>query len=109
MNGYRCKACGKTYAYKRLRCARCGGSDFEEYELTGGTLITYTVLWATPKGIERSPLVLGIVKFDDGTMALGQIREYRELKAGIKVRPEQGILRESGGQPLYGYYFVETA
>lgn len=109
MKGYRCKACGKTYSYRRLRCARCGGSEFEEYELTGGTLITYTVLWTTPKGIKTSPLVLGLVRFEDGTLAFGQIRGYKELKVGMKVRPEYGELRESGGQSVYGYYFVEEA
>ena len=67
-------------------------------------LIAYTNVYVTPSGVERRPLVLGIVDFGNGLRALGQILA-EEPKVGMKLRPTWGLLRRVGEKEYYGFRF----
>jgi uncharacterized OB-fold protein len=103
--GYRCKNCGKVYYPKHSRCFKCKSKDFEEIELGNiCTLLTYTKLYAIPRGIDKVPLVLGIVEFENGVRMLGQITTEK-VEIGMKLRPIFGELRVIEGKPIFGFKF----
>ncbi|MEM2878155.1 MAG: OB-fold domain-containing protein [Candidatus Hadarchaeales archaeon] len=105
MFAYRCKRCGAIYYPKRARCAKCKFRDFDEIELGGScTVVTYTKLYAIPRGIDRVPLVLGIVEFENGVRAFGQIRA-ENVEIGMRLRPVWGKLRTSEGREMHGFMF----
>ena len=106
MKGYQCSSCGKVYTYKRRACVKCGSNDFKEIEL-GETakVITYTKLYVVPAGIEKVPLVLGIVEFSNGARLFGQIATD-DPRVGMTVKPVYGKLRKINEKEIEGYYFV---
>jgi uncharacterized OB-fold protein len=107
MKGLKCSSCGSIYTINRRVCPKCGGRTFEEYDLGDSCkLVTYTVVWVTPKGIDRSPLVLGIVEFPSGARAFGQIITS-EPKIGMILTPKIGELRVSDGNHITGYRFEQ--
>ncbi|HIE23798.1 MAG TPA: transcriptional regulator [Candidatus Korarchaeota archaeon] len=106
---FRCRGCGKVYFPKRMICLNCRGREFEEVELGKECrLLTYTELYATPLSIERRPLILGIVEFEDGTRLSGQIKAEK-VEIGMKLRPVWDKTRIVGFQELYGFVFEPVA
>jgi len=74
------------------------GHGFDEVSLGDEcNLITYTKLYSLPKGIEVSPLTLGIVEFSNKVRALGQITTDK-LKPGMKLHPVWEKLRTIDGK-----------
>jgi len=105
MMGVKCKSCGKIFYPKRARCLNCKGRELEDIELGDKCkLVTYTELWAIPKGVTQFPLILGIVEFENGAKALGQIM-VEDPKVGMKLRPVWGTLRKVRGKEVYGFKF----
>jgi len=103
--GVKCKGCGKIFYPKRVCCPDCGGKMFEEICLGDECiLLTFTKLYALPEGIERVPLVLGIVEFANGARAVGQITD-ENVTIGMKLEPVWGLLRKIGGKEVYGFKF----
>ena len=103
--GVKCNGCGKVFYHKRVCCPDCGGKVFEEICLGDECiLLTFTKLYALPEGIERVPLVLGIVEFANGARAVGQITE-ENVTIGMKLRPIWGLLRKIDGKEVYGFKF----
>ena len=109
MIGFKCKKCGRINYPKRVRCLSCRGMEFEEVELGEECeLVTYTQIYNPPAGYKGDPpLMLGIVKFPNGVLAMGQlaIDHPKDLKIGAKLRPVWGMLREIGGEEVYGFKF----
>lgn len=105
MMGFKCKRCDKIMYPKHERCLSCRGTEFDEVSLGNECkLVTYTKLYALPRGIEMSHLTLGIVDFGNKVRALGQIiTDNPEL--GMKLRPVWGRLRKIGGKEVYGFKF----
>lgn len=103
---YRCKKCGKKFYPKHDRCPRCKGVEIEEIKIGNiCTLITYTKLYVLPEGVEvPPPLTLGIVEFEEGVRALGQIMTDNPV-IGMKLKPVWGVLRKIGGKECYGFKF----
>jgi len=105
MTGVKCNNCGKVFYPKRSRCPECKGEKMEEAKMgESATLLTYTELWAVPKGIEQIPLMLGIVQFDNGARALGQLTT-RDVKIGEKFRPIWSMIRKINEKEVYGFKF----
>jgi len=103
--GVKCKGCGKVFYPKRVCCPHCGKNVFEEVYLGDVCiLLTFTKLYALPEGVERVPLVLGIVKFANGATAVGQITD-ENVSIGMKLEPVWGSLRKIGGKEFYGFRF----
>ncbi len=102
MNVRRCLHCGTLTYPAHYLCHRCRHSDFENVELGDGTLLTFTVIHVPPPGVP-SPLAIGIVEFEGGVRALGQLSEPMEV--GSKVTAEWGVLRRVAGKEYEGFRF----
>lgn len=105
MMGFKCRHCGKVMYPKHERCLSCRGIEFDEVSLDDEcNLITYTKLYALPRGIEMSPLTLGIVEFGNKVRAMGQITTINP-ELGMKLHPVWGKLRKVGEKEVYGFKF----
>ena len=108
--GFKCKKCGQLTFPKRLRCLKCKSLEFEEIDLTNkkATLLTFTKLYAVPEGVTQVPLVLGIVEFENGSRATGQILSS-EPEIGMQLKTNYGFLRKlpvsQGGKEVFGFRF----
>jgi len=109
MMGWKCRRCGKVMYPKHERCLGCKGIVFDEVSLGDEcNLITYTKLYSLPRGIEISPLTLGIVEFSNKVRALGQITTDNPER-GMKLHPVWGKLRTIDGKEVYGFKFEPIA
>lgn len=72
-------------------------------------MITFTELYALPRGVDRVPLRLGIVEFENGVKAFGQIEieDPANVKGGMLLTPVWGPLRRVGREVLFGYKFEQ--
>ena len=109
MMGWKCRHCGKVMYPKHERCLSCKGTKFDEVSLGDECdLITYTKLYALPRGIEMSYLTLGIVEFSNKVRALGQITTGNPER-GMKLHPVWGKLRTIDRKEIYGFKFEPIA
>lgn len=107
MMGVKCKSCGRVFYPKRSTCLSCRSQEVEEVELGDRCkLVTYTELYAIPIGVHKIPLVLGIVEFDNGARATGQI-EADHVKIGMQLKPVWGPLRTIGRMEVFGFKFTQ--
>ena len=103
--GFKCKRCGKVMYPKHECCLSCKGTEFDEVSLGDAcNLITYTKLYALPKGIKMSHLTLGIVEFSNNVRAMGQIMSD-DPKMGMNLHPVWGKLRTIDEKEVYGFKF----
>jgi uncharacterized OB-fold protein len=93
MKVFRCSGCGQLSFPSHFLCRACRSREHEEVEVHEGSLLTYTVIHAPPPGF-ASPLRVGIIEFEGGVRALGQLTEA--VEAGSKVRVE--VQAGQGGQ-----------
>lgn len=98
----RCVHCGTLTYPIHMVCHSCGSKESEEAELGEGTLLTYTVVHVPPPGVSP-PLRLGIVEFEGGVRALGQLAE--DVEVGSKVRAEWAVVRRVDGREYEGFRF----
>lgn len=108
LTGLKCKGCGHVFYPRRTRCLDCGGAEFDEVEPDGSCrLVTFTELYALPRGVDKVPLLLGIVEFEKGLRAFGQIEanSAEDLRAGMPLRPVWGALRRVGRDVVFGFKF----
>ena len=106
---YKCLRCGRVSYPRHARCPACGHREFEEVEVKGtGRVLTYTKLYAVPRGVDSIPLLLCIVEFEDGVRMTGQLTA--EVDVGAEVRAVWKRLRKVRGRDVYGFAFepVET-
>lgn len=84
----KCLNCGLLQHESHLRCLNCRNEEFELIEASGQCkLITYTILTAVPKEfLDNKPYALGIVEFENGVRALGQISSKEDLKLGMRLK-----------------------
>jgi len=76
-----------------------------------GQVVTYTILREVMAGFEgQQPLVLGIIRLENGVKVLGQIVDTppEALRTGSRVKMVFRKIREEGeaGQIYYGYKFT---
>ncbi|MCX9082100.1 MAG: hypothetical protein OIN83_07870 [Candidatus Methanoperedens sp.] len=105
MMGFMCKKCGKVMYPKHERCLGCKNTEFDEVSLGDEChLITFTKLYALPRGIEMSPLTLGIVEFNNKVRAMGQIMAD-DPEPGMDLHPVWAKLRTIDEKEVYGFKF----
>ena len=105
VTGQKCKSCGYVMFPSHLRCLNCGGREFEDIEPGDrGKLVTYTEIFNLPWGIDERSRTIGIVQFEDGVKAMGQIKAEKP-KIGMKLKAGWGLVRVVRGTEVYGLIF----
>ena len=102
---YRCKNCGKLHFPYHDRCLSCRGREFDQVKPEGEPrLLTYTRIYNLPWGFDQRYLTIGVVEFENGIKAMGQIRadERDELYVGMTLLPSWSPIREQYGEHVYG-------
>lgn len=108
MYAYKCTNCGELHHPKHYVCRKCGNLDFEEVTLEGeGTVLVWTRVYNLPEGYMKPYLGFGIVRFDNGLTVSGQL-EGDEMKTGMRVKAEVGVIKEGIGRDYYGFIFKPT-
>lgn len=104
----KCLNCGYLQHKSHLRCLNCKNTHFELVEACGRcTLINFTLLKAVPaEFLDRESYALGVVEFENGIKALGQITIKKNLKIGMSLKPiYRKICDNLDGKKVYGYVF----
>ena len=107
--GIKCKKCGYLQHNSHVRCIKCKNNTFDTVEAEGECiLLTYTLLNAPPMEFrDQKSIALGVVEFENGIKALGQISPKEDLFIGMKLKPEYGkICNNIDGKEVYGYIFT---
>ena len=102
---YKCKKCGKLHYPFHDRCMDCKSREFDEVEPQGDTkLLTFTRIYNLPWGFDQRYLTIGVVQFENGVKAMGQIGvdESTSLKTGMRLKPTWEPVRYQYGEPVYG-------
>ena len=102
---YRCKKCGKLHYPFHDRCLACRSRDFESVKPQGDArLLTYTRIYNLPWGFDARYLTIGVVEFENGVKAMGQIHadEKESLYVGMKMIPSWEPVRVQYGENVYG-------
>jgi uncharacterized OB-fold protein len=108
VTGHKCQSCGYVMYPSHFRCLHCGGQEFEEIEPgETGRLVTYTEIFNLPWGIDERSRTIGIVEFENGVKAMGQIKAKRP-KIGMKLKADWAPVRVISGEKVYGLTFRAT-
>jgi uncharacterized OB-fold protein len=99
----KCNECGFLQYISHLRCLKCKADNFESIVALG----TYTILKAPPMEFrEQGPYALGVVEFENGVKALGQLTKKENLKTGIKLQPiYKKICNALNDKEVYSFVF----
>ena len=92
-----------------MRCLKCRNNTFDTIEAEGECkLLTYTVLNAPPMEFrDKKSIALGVVEFENGIKALGQVTPIEDLSIGMKLKPEyRKICNNLDGKEVYSYIFT---
>jgi hypothetical protein len=105
VTAYKCKSCGHVTYPSHFRCLHCQGREFEEVEPGDeGNLITYTEVFNLPWGIDERSRTIGIVEFESGLKAMGQIKAETP-RIGMRLKAEWEPVRVIQGEKVYGLTF----
>ncbi len=102
---YKCKACGKLHYPFHERCLVCRGREFEKVKPQGqASLLTFTRIYNLPWGFDQRYLTIGVVQFENGVKAMGQIPvdEKYDLKNGMALDATWEPVRWTHGEPTLG-------
>lgn len=104
----KCEKCGFLQHPTHERCLKCKNQQFSHVKAMGdATLLTYTTLTAPPAEFRnKSSYILGVVEFENGIKALGQIEFDGALDLGMKMKPFQAKVCENlDGKEVIDYIF----
>jgi uncharacterized OB-fold protein len=104
----KCEKCGFLQHESHLRCLNCKSDKFTLVEaLDRCKLITYTILKAPPSEFrDKKSYALGVVEFENGIKALGQITTQQNLRIGMNLKPiYKKICFNLDGKEVYNYTF----
>lgn len=112
ISAYRCLKCGAIYYPSTMVCAKCDtrrdpvtGKGWETFDLEGAcTLLTWTRVWALPEGYTKKFILFGIVQFENGLRASGQL-EVDAPKTGMKLMATVEESDERPGDPVSIFVF----
>ena len=96
MYAYKCKKCGKLHHPRYIVCQNpdCDGREFEQVPLEGKCkLLTWTRVYNLPEGYMNPWLNFGIVEFENGVRATGQIGFDDGLEDGMTLVSTVGVVR----------------
>jgi hypothetical protein len=105
ITAYKCKACGKLHSPYHERCLACKGREFTPVKPEGqAKLLTFTRVYNLPWGFDMRYLTFGVVEFENGIRAMGQIDvdEKTPLSIGQILQPTWAPVRYVAGEPVYG-------
>ena len=108
INWKKCNNCGFLQHITHLRCLICKNENFSLIEASNSCkLLSYTILKAPPAEFQdKKSYALGIVEFDNGIRALGQITTEDNLKIGMHMKPiYKKICEDLDGKEIYTYVF----
>ncbi|MFW9877559.1 MAG: Zn-ribbon domain-containing OB-fold protein [Candidatus Thorarchaeota archaeon] len=103
-----CSKCEFLQHESHLRCLNCKNDNFRFIEASGiCKLITFTILNAPPAEFrDKKSYALGIVEFENGIKALGQITTQDNLYIDMKLKPKyKKICENLDGKDIYTYVF----
>lgn len=105
ITAYKCKSCGKIHFPYHERCICCKGRQFETLKAEGTPrLLTYTQINNLPWGFDQRFLTIGVVEFENGVRAMGQIEagDGEELPLGARMAASWAPVRVVHGEDVYG-------
>ena len=106
--GYKCVHCGHINYPYRMRCRKCGKTEYTDFELvplpTRGKLLTHTRLYNPPSDYMVPTLQLGIVELENGVRVMGQL-QVPEPVAGMPVEAKVEVVRRTDYDSFYGMIF----
>lgn len=105
ITAYKCNKCGRIHYPFHDRCLDCLGREFTQMKPEGAAkLLTYTMVTNLPWGFDVRFLLFGVVEFENGIRAMGQIKadSIDELKVGMKLKAGWEPIRETAGEDVYG-------
>jgi uncharacterized OB-fold protein len=111
---YRCLTCGTAYYPAPMVCGKCSarrdpvtGKGWEAFGLEGSCqLLTWTRVWNLPEGYTKKYLLFGIVQFENGLRASGQL-EVEDPKTGMKLNATVKESDNRPGNPVNVFVFKE--
>ena len=104
----KCQKCGFIQHQDHVRCLKCKNSTFDLIETQGNCqLVTFTILKAPPMEFRnKQSYALGVVQFENGIKALGQIESNEDLKIDMKLVPVyKKICNNLDGNEINGFVF----
>lgn len=108
---YQCKKCGKIHYPFHDRCLSCKNREFNQIKPEGkAKLLTFTRIYNLPWGFDQRYLIIGVVEFENGVRAMGQIDadENYNLKTGMSLEPSWQPVRYKYGEGVYGLVLEPT-
>ncbi|MCI0520259.1 MAG: OB-fold domain-containing protein [Chloroflexi bacterium] len=105
ITAYKCKKCGKLHYPFHDRCLECKGREFDKVAPQGDAkLLTFTRIYNLPWGFDQRFLTIGVVEFENGVRAMGQIHadETYPLKVGMAMHPRWDAVRVQNGENVDG-------
>jgi len=104
----KCKKCGFLQYKTHYRCLKCKNKTFETIQASvAARLINYTILNAPPKEFyDKRSYSIGIIEFENGVRALGQLTATKNIKVGVQVKlMYQKICDSLDGKEVWTYVF----
>ena len=98
MYAYRCTKCGKLHHPRYVVCQNpdCDGREFTQEPLGGKCkLLTWTRVYNLPEGYMQPWLHFGVVEFENGVRATGQIGFDDGIESGMELLATVGVVRTS--------------
>ena len=88
IEGNKCSACGLIQHVSHIRCLRCKNDTFSRVIASDtSTLLSFTLLKAPPMEFrDKKSYTLGIVEYENGMRALGQIHTRDDLEIGMVLK-----------------------
>ena len=96
MYAYRCTKCGKLHHPRYVVCQNpdCDGREFTQEPLGGKCkLLTWTRVYNLREGYMQPWLHFGVVEFENGVRATGQIGFDDGIESGMELLATVGVVR----------------
>jgi uncharacterized OB-fold protein len=105
ITAYQCTNCGKIHYPFHDRCICCKGRQFEAIKPQGkARLLTYSQINNLPWGFDQRFLTIGVVEFENGVRAMGQIvpGDGEQVPLGAVLQASWEPVRVAAGENVYG-------